>query len=154
MNTGTKRNKKEVSIELESRLIRLIDRLRNDFGHYRILEDGSEERGFYFYFIRSLLDLGYTLPGIKKDSDFDEMIKSKTTYRRLMKTLSAKFSRLFKGSAEAIVDLENYSSKKELVYYSTLGSLTVLELFVLTQGLTDNEILEIFRGKEYIMNLK
>jgi hypothetical protein len=147
-------DQKKIAIDMEYRLIKMIEKLRNNFGHYRKHDDGTEERGFYYYFIKNVIDLGYTLPGIKNNASFDDIICSKTVYRRLMKTLSAKFSRLSKGSIDAIEELEDYDNRQHLVYYSTLSSLSFLEIFVLTHDMSALEILELFRGKEFVKDFQ
>jgi len=144
-------NNKQRSIEIEDQLLRLIEGLMSELGRYKKKMPGIK-KGFLYYFIKSHIDLGYCLPGILKYSNFNDIMNKKGVYKRLMKTLSAKFSRMKKGSNDVIAD---DSSNEGLVNYPTLASsLNVVELYIITKEYSILELIKLFRGDNYVRKYK
>ncbi len=103
--------------------------------------------GFYFYLIRGLHEFGY-LPSWPSKKDFLEF-KEKDTgsfesfLTRERKNNSARINRALSGSLKRKDDFEKMTS-----YPTILSSLTILDFIILTEDISNEEVLNLLRPEK------
>jgi hypothetical protein len=139
----------EVSaLHLETAILRLIKTYQETYRGAK--RPGIINKGFYYFFLRNRHRLGYSLgSGTFNENSFEVIFKNTSKFTNLLKAWSAKLNRYFKETEYVIKKLEE--DPEYIIERPTLiNQLSVADFVVLTEGLSDKELLEILRGKDHI----
>ncbi len=143
MDFNEKKEKSVISaIYLESSLLEyLTELLKENVGAKK---KDTLNKGFFYYFCRNRYLFGHCLSNAMKKDTFEKASNNKESLIKLIKAWSAKFSRYSKGSVKAIQSIEK--NDKHVICYPTLGNqLTLADFTVLTENLSDKELLALIR---------
>ncbi len=139
------------SIDLEKSILSLVKTYQNKYRGAK--KAGEANKGFYYYFLKARHNFGYSLGAGTFSDNFDSIFTNNKRFTKLIKAWSAKFSRYIKGSETVISELEK--NGQYIIEIPTLANqLNLSDFYILTQGISDRELLEIFRGRDYITNMK
>lgn len=141
----SKKKSQNSALKLERSLLKFLKKLqKHNIGAKR---KDIVNKGFFYFFCRNRFYLGYCLSNAMKKNHFDDVSKNRIKMVKLIKAWSAKFSRYCKGSSKAVEELEIDDSK--VINYPTLANqLSVADLMVLTEGLSDQELIDLLRPKK------
>lgn len=103
-------------------------------------------KGFFYYYTRNRSMFRYSLSHAMKDEEFSNVIADRKKLIKLIKSWSARFNRYMEGSIRAVDNFKKDSN--HIISYPTLANqLSVSDLLILTEGMSDEEFINLLRPK-------